>query len=122
MTVPNHLEPSARNYEGYLKTILDYSNRHPDEEILSLQTFAGHGFIVNGNQNIATNNYCNNEKFYEFIKVESTIRFYSPKMTNVYFLTLFACCREYYNPGKKKGECRKHGPECKGCGVYSFSD
>jgi len=49
LTIPKHLEPSAKNYEGYIRTILDYSNRHPDEEILSLQTFAGHGFIVNGN-------------------------------------------------------------------------
>ena len=52
---------------------------------------------------MATNNFCNTEKFYEFIKVEVTIRHYSKKMTNVYFLTLFACCREYYIPGKRKG-------------------
>jgi hypothetical protein len=71
---------------------------------------------------MATNNYCNNEKFYEFIRVEQVIRFYSKQMTNAYFLTLFACCREYYNPGKKQGECRRHGSACTGCGVNSFGN
>jgi hypothetical protein len=36
LMMPNHLEPSAKNYEGYIRTILDYCNRHPEEEVVSI--------------------------------------------------------------------------------------
>ena len=40
------------------------------------------------------------------------MRDYSKKMVNVFFLMLFACCREYYKTGKNTGICRKHGDTC----------
>ena len=41
-------------------------------------------------------------------------------MVNVFFLIIFACCREYFTPMKKIGECRKHGSICKGCSTKNY--
>jgi len=76
--------------------------------------------IVNGLQSMLTNCYSNQNKFYEFINVEQEIRLYAPKMINVFFLIIFACCREYFTPLKKIGECLKHGPSCKGCSPKNY--
>lgn len=78
--------------------------------------FAGHGMILNGGQVVLTNNYDPKCKFYEFILVEMRIRLCSKNLTNVYFIALFACCREIYNEAKtKKGIA---SPLAKNCGVH----
>ena len=56
-----------------------------------------------------TNNYNNITKFYEFINVEQKIRFESKELVNVYFIALFACCRELFVKGKKMGQ-QVHDP------------
>ena len=41
-------------------------------------------------------------------------------MVNVFFLIIFACCREFFTPMNKIGECRKHGSLCKGCSPKNY--
>lgn len=77
---------------------------HKHQEVLSIQCFACHGMIENSQQVVLTNNYDPKRQFYEFIDVEGTIRYYAPKMERVYFIILFACCRELYDSRAKRGE------------------
>lgn len=57
----------------------------------------------NGEQIVLANKFCQNRKFYEMIEVEGTVRHNAPEMEKVYFILLFACCRELYNPEKNFG-------------------
>ena len=90
---PKHLLPSKVNYSAYLTSVINYAKEHPNEEILSIQTFACHGKLLAGCQAVLVNKISANG-FYEMIPVELNVRLESPKAKNVYFLTLFACCRE----------------------------
>lgn len=50
-----------------------------------------------------TNRFCQESQFYEFIKVESNVRGKSKDMERVYFILLFACCREIAKSKKGLG-------------------
>jgi hypothetical protein len=76
------------------------SQSNPNKRILSIQFFASHGYVIYGTQRIVANHFHEETKFYELINPESSIREMAEKMPNVYFLALFACCRE----GKVKGK------------------
>lgn len=54
--------------------IKDYATLHPTRDILSIQMFACHGMIFNGNQVVLINNYDKTTNFYEFIQPELYIR------------------------------------------------
>ena len=56
--------------------------------------------VDKGQQIVLTNNFDQETKFYHFIMAETNIRSKSIEMSNVYFLVLFACCREHYNRSK----------------------
>lgn len=76
--------------------------------MLSLQTFACHGIIHNGVQKCLLNKKHATEQYFDFIEVEATIRKKAPEMPRVYFLVLFACCREsYISEDDKKNLGRK---------------
>ena len=64
---PQHILPSNKNHNLYLKLLHKYSNENPGEEILSIQAFACHGLMVNGMQVAAANNFNAKEEYYEFI-------------------------------------------------------
>ena len=59
--------------------------------------------MVGGQQVAVLNAFNPTEEFYEFIHAESNIRVVAPSMCKVYFIVLFACCRENYHKGKVKG-------------------
>lgn len=59
--------------------------------------------IKNGCQVVLTNNFNEKTKFYEFINVEQIIRLESKNLLNVYFIALFACCREFFKKERKEG-------------------
>ena len=75
---------------------MKYSQAHPKEEILSLQTFACHGIISEGSQKVLINEFDQYGTFYQTVNVETSIRLNASRVPNVYFLLLFACCREGY--------------------------
>lgn len=78
----------------YMDGIAKYSNDNPDEEILSLQTFACHGINHEGSQKCLLNYWNQSITYYEVIEVEIQIRQQAVKLPKVYFLVCFACCRE----------------------------
>jgi hypothetical protein len=61
--------------------------------------FAGHGFNRLGRQCLGTNKFDFSLNFYELIEVEKSIRA-CINLPNVYFLVIFACCREVYSETK----------------------
>jgi hypothetical protein len=97
---PKYLYPRKENYTIYMDEIKACTDSHPNEEILSIQAFACHGIIMEGSQRCLINNYDDDRSFYELINVESTIRIKAMSMPNVFFLVLFACCREGYTSKK----------------------
>lgn len=102
-TLPQHILPGQQNHTHYLDEIKAYSQSHPEEEILSVQAFACHGMMNKGTQVVLTNSFDENTKFYHFIHAENNIRSYSSQLERVYFIALFACCRENFVPDRKKG-------------------
>jgi hypothetical protein len=93
---PQYLAPAKANYDNYMESIVEYALANPNEEILSLQTFACHGIISEGSQKVLINKHDEYKTFYETIHVETSIRLKSLMVPKVYFLVLFACCREGY--------------------------
>jgi hypothetical protein len=59
--------------------------------------------MVSGQQVAVANIFDKREEFYEFIHAEQNIRVVAPSLPKVYFIVLFACCRENYHKGKIKG-------------------
>ena len=92
-----HLMPSQENHLHYLDELKRYSDENSEQEILSIQAFACHGMIKRGEQVVVANNYDTKNRFYELIEAESNIRFRARRMPKIYFIVLFACCREFYN-------------------------
>jgi hypothetical protein len=58
------MEPSANNYDKYIAMIKDYSLTHPNEEVLSIQTFACHGIVAAGSQRVLINKMDEVSKYY----------------------------------------------------------
>ena len=87
-----------------MNQIKQYALDNENDDILSIQMFAGHGMIYNGSQVVLTNNFDNRKRFYEFLQVETCIKYNSKRQTNVYYITLFACARENFVLGKKIGK------------------
>jgi hypothetical protein len=65
---------------------------------------------------LVANKFDNSKHFYEFIEAEKNVRHFSKDMKQVYFIVLFACCRENYFRDKKKGVCAgkqlQNKPKC----------
>ena len=69
-----------------------------------MQTFACHGLVSDGAQECVINKFNKQDSYYERIRAEFYTRFIAVKYPNVFFLLLFACCRESYIDGKTKGK------------------
>jgi len=91
---PVHMQPLRANYKKYMEGLKEYTDLHPEEEVLSIQAFACHGIIHDGSQKVLLNQPNADGSYYETIEVETIIRRMAIKMTNVFFLVIFACCRE----------------------------
>ena len=63
---------------------------------LTIFFFACHGIDRNANQHIVLNEFDSKASFYSLQNVEAKIRVLSEQMKNGYFISIFACCREFY--------------------------
>jgi hypothetical protein len=70
--------------------IMNYGKENKDEEILSIQMFAGNGVIENGRQNVLINKFNQKNSFYEMIGVELALRNKAKDVPNCFFLILDA--------------------------------
>lgn len=61
-----------------------------------MQFFAGHGMTYNGEQVLLGNDYDEKNEWYKFLKVEQSVRTAANFNSNIYFFTVFACCREKF--------------------------
>jgi hypothetical protein len=50
--------------------------------------------VINGTEHIIANIFDEKTKYYQMVKPEEKIRTDAKQMPNVYFLVLFAACRE----------------------------
>ena len=80
-----------------MEDLVEHALANPDRMILSLQMFASVGYICNGFQCIATSSFSQGRAFFELITIERITRDMAALAPNVYFLDLFACCREVFN-------------------------
>jgi hypothetical protein len=87
-----------------MKELKAISQANPNKRILSIQFFASHGYVIFGTQRIVANHFDPKTGFYELINPESTIRSMAESMPNVYFLALFASCREKRENEKGEGQ------------------
>ena len=69
--------------------------KNPDKRFLQFAITAGHGMCKDGGQWILMNEI-SQEGFYKMFAVEKTIRSWSDKNSNCYFIALFAGCREVH--------------------------
>lgn len=53
--VPRYMEPEKDNYEKYIDEIKKYTEKNPNEQVLSIQTFACHGIVNKGVQKCLLN-------------------------------------------------------------------
>ena len=86
-------EATKDNFVQYIRSLSIEAKNNPTRNYLTFQMFAGHGFIWHGHQCVATNVFDPRENYYELITVEQIIRSYR-NLPNVYFLVMFACCRQ----------------------------
>ena len=68
--------------------------------------WAGHGMIWHNSQVLLTNELNKKTKFYSFIEVEKQLRSLCSMNNNVYIISLFACCRQIWDPSKHCGMIR----------------
>jgi hypothetical protein len=66
--------------------------------------FACNGVILEGRQKILVNKFDEGKSFYEMWNVELLLRLKAKKMNKVFFLILFACCRDSYVVKQITGE------------------
>lgn len=114
---------SKLNYERYILELKNYHDTYTQEEILLIQTFACHGVVNGGCQDVLVNKYSSKIKFYELIDVEKKTRNYSKDMIRCYFMTLFACCRESYLPNvREKQLIGSHAAERERCRIMGVEE
>jgi hypothetical protein len=66
------------------------------KKVLMIQFFAGHGMTYNGMQVLLGNEFDEKNEWYKFLRVEESVRNAAKFNSNIYFLTVFACCREKF--------------------------
>ena len=59
--------------------------------------------IFNGAQVVLLNQFDKSKNYYKMWPIEFDARFIARKYPNSYIITLFACCRELYEPARHKG-------------------
>ena len=68
-----------------------------------MSCFAGHGMLYEGKQVLLTNEFDPKKGFYKKINVEACVRDLTASHPNLYWIAIFACCRELYDPQKHSG-------------------
>ena len=68
----------------------------PETPQLNIFFFASHGIDRNANQHIVLNEFEEKSQFYVLMNVELKTRVLSEQFKNGYFISIFACCREYF--------------------------
>ena len=68
----------------------------PGTSNLTIFFFASHGIDRNANQQIVLNEFDKKASFYSLLNSEEKIRVLSEYMKNGYFISIFACCREFF--------------------------
>ena len=68
----------------------------PDQIILALSCYAGHGMIQDGRQIILVNELAPNKGFYKIVGVEENMRKSAIFNSNAYIVVIYACCREIF--------------------------
>ena len=76
-----------------IKSIVEEAQKNRHKNFLSLQYFACHGVTISNHQCILSNKIDPETKNYQIIDVEQLIRDHVENNSNLYFLALFACCR-----------------------------
>ena len=82
-----------------LKVIRDYikEQEKKGKKIFLISLMAGHGMIHNNDQVLLCNKLTKN-RWYEMVPIEQIIRCIGAEQDNLYAITLFACCRQKYDP------------------------
>ena len=70
----------------------------PVENYLVVLLFAGHGILKDGVQHVLLNQYDAKTQFYKLLAVEKKLRGWSEFYHNSYLISIFACCRQNYDP------------------------
>ena len=66
------------------------------KKYLVISLFAGHGMIKDGMQSLLINEYNELTGFYNMFEAEKWMRDIAERLTNVYVVSFFACCRQLY--------------------------
>ena len=75
------------------------------EKYLLIFLFAGHGLVMDGQQVLLYNEFDPKEKFYKIMRAEQKLRAYAETYQNSYIVSIFACCRQNYDPSWMRGQC-----------------
>ena len=67
--------------------------KKPIDKYLVIFLFAGHGLMVEGQQNLLYNDFDPKEKFYKLLRAEAKLRTFAEIYPNSYIISIFACCR-----------------------------
>ena len=79
--------------------------KKPLQRFLVIFLFAGHGLLVEGQQILIYNEFDPKERFYKLLRAEAKLRAYAEIYPNSYIISIFACCRQMYDPGWMHGQC-----------------
>ena len=91
-------------FRAIKRKLVEGNNANPKEKYLVILLFAGHGILKDGQQTLVLNEFDSGSGFYKLFKAEDTIRKLSYATSlNSYFICIFACCRELFNPNTMKG-------------------
>ena len=63
-----------------------------------MYVFACHGIQMDGRQMVVINAYDKKTTFYKMVPAEHDIRDGANKNKHAFYLGIFACCREIFNP------------------------
>jgi hypothetical protein len=94
-------EPTVEEWEKQFKLVVSNctpkaSDTEKPKKALIIQFFAGHGMTYNGEQVLLGNDFDEKNEWYKFLKVEQFVRTMANFNSNIYFFTVFACCREKF--------------------------
>ena len=78
------------------RNIMKEHQGKPNTPQLNIFFFACHGIDKNANQHIVLNEFNKSTGFYTLQNSEINIRVLSENMKNGYFISIFACCREFF--------------------------
>ena len=74
--------------------------KDPFKRYFIMFLFAGHGVLIDGMQNVLYNEYDKVKKYYKVFAAEKKLRSWAEVFPNSYIVSIFACCRQTYNPKK----------------------